>query len=331
MIRIRLPFTLKREQYSNGVNNYVPIYEHPSLADKYTELSELIGFVALNDERSQISVSDNKKVNFFPTRKIRLTVDAKKCVENGIVPRDMADQIVPYIEWEIKQNALYKNDLALLDLISTINWDRAIYTANPSSLLSFLGTDQYFHQQGMVYKFMPVKADNYYQNLGGVDPVRTYEIFTDCKWGNLNDPAVTVDRESDRNSRLPRQNYLRAAEAFMIRGDKAKAIELLDVCQKYFPDSKISYDLMMIPFADVYYGAGEIDKGNAIVSRLLDIYSDDLRYYKTVRRAFVQEHYAEDIDRDLRILRSVSQMAKENKQTDLAAKADEALAKYKGQ
>jgi hypothetical protein len=326
-----LPFTLKKEQYNNGVNNYIPIYEHPSLADKYTELSELIGFVALNDERSQISVSDNKKVNYFPTRKIRLTVDAKKCVENGIVPREMADKIVPYIDWEIKQNALYKNDLAVLDFISTINWDRAIYTANPSSLLNFLGLDQYFHQQGMVYKFMPVKADNYYQSLGGVDPDKTYEIFTDCRWGNLNDPAVTVDRESNRNSRLPRQNYLRAAETFLTRGDKAKAIELLDVCQKYFPDSKISYDLMMIPFADVYYGAGETDKGNTIVSRLIDIYSDDLRYYKTVRRTFVQEHYAEDIDKDLRIIRSLSQMAKENKQTDLAAKADDAVAKYKGQ
>jgi hypothetical protein len=326
-----LPFTLKKEQYNNGINNYVPIYEHPSLADKYTELSELIGFVALNDERSQISVSEGKKVNYFPTRKIRMTVDAKKCIENGIVPRELADKIVPYIDWEIKGNALYKNDLAVLDFISTINWDRAIYTANPSSLTNILGIDQYMHQEGMVYKFMPVKADNYYQGLGGVNPDKTYEIFTSCRWGNLNDPSVTVDRESDRNSRLPRQNYLRAAETFLNRGDKAKAIDLLDVCQKFFPDSKIQYDLMMIPFADVYYGAGAIDKGNAIVSRLIDIFSDDLRYYKTVRPSFVQEHYTEDIDKDLRIMRSLSQMARENKQNDLAARAEEVAAKYRGQ
>jgi hypothetical protein len=325
-----LPFTLKKEQYNNGINNYVPIYEHPSLKDKYTELSELINFVALNDERSQIAVSADKKVNYFPTRKVRLTVDAKKCVENGIVPREMADKIVPYIEWEIKQNALYKNDLALLDFLSTINWDRAIYTANPSSLTNILGIDQYWHEQGMVYKFMPVKADNYYQGLGGVDPDKTYEIFTNCRWGNLNDPSVTVDRESDRNCRLPRQNYLRAAETFLNRGEKAKAIELLDVCQNFFPDSKISYDLMMIPFADVYYGAGEIEKGNGIVSRLIEIYSDDLRYYKTVRPSFVQEHYSEEIDKDLRILRSLSQMAKENKQDDLVKKAEDAAATYRG-
>ena len=325
-----LPFILKKSQYDNGINNYIPIYEHPSLADKYTELSELIGFVALDDDRSKISVSGGRKINYLPSRKIRLTVDARKCVENGIVPKEMADKIVPYIEWEIKQNALYKNDLAVLDFIAAINWERSIYTANPSSLTGILGIDEYMHQEGMVYKFMPVKADNYYQSLGGVNPDKTYEVFTNCRWGNLNDPDVTVDRESNRNCRLPRQNYLRAAETFIARGKKEKAIKLLDTCQYFFPDSKIQYDLMMIPFADVYYSAGEIEKGNAIISRLIDIFSDDLRYYKTVNASFVKEHYMDAIERNMRVMRSLSQLAKENHQDDLAAKADNAVTAFKG-
>jgi hypothetical protein len=326
-----LPFMLKKEQYDNGINNYIPIYEHPSLEDKYTELSELIGFVALDDDRSKISVSGGKKINYLPSRKVRLTVDARKCVENGIVPREMADKIVPYIEWEIKQNALYKNDLAVLDFIASINWERSIYTANPSSLTNILGIDQYMHQEGMVYKFMPVKADNYYQGIGGVNPDKTYEIFTNCRWGNLNDPNVTVDRESDRNSRLPRQNYLRAAETFLMRGEKEKAVKLLDTCQYFFPDSKIPYDLMMIPFADIYYNAGEIEKGNAIVSRLIEIFGDDLRYYKTVKASFVQKYYLDAIERNLRVMRNLSQMAKENGQDDLATRADDAVTAFRSE
>jgi hypothetical protein len=325
-----LPFTLNKSQYENGINNYIPIYEHPSLENKYTELSELIHFVSLDDDGAKISVSGGKKINYLPSRKVRITVDAKKCVENGIVPRELADKIVPYIEWDIKQNALYKNDLAVLDFISTINWDRAIYTANPSSLTNFFDVDQYFHQEGMVYKFMPVKADNYYEGLGGVNPDKTYEVFTNCRWGNLNDPDVTVDRESYRNSRLPRQNYLRAAETFLARGDKEKAIKLLDTCQYFFPDSKIPYDLMMIPFADVYYSAGETEKGNAIVSRLIDVFADDLRYYKTVDAGFVQQYYMDAIDRNIRVMKSLSQLAKEKHQDDLAAKADLAVSVFKG-
>ncbi|MCU0371553.1 MAG: DUF2723 domain-containing protein, partial [Bacteroidales bacterium] len=320
-----LPFTLSREQYNNGVNNYIPIYEHPSLENKYTELSELISFIAMDDDRSKISVSGGKKINYLPSRKVRLTVDAKKCVDNGIVPREMADRIVPYIEWEIKQNALFKNDLAVLDFLSNLNWERAIYTANPSSLTSFLNIDEYLHQEGMVYKFMPVKADNYYQGIGGVNPDKTYEIFINTRWGNLNDPDVNVDRESNRNSRLPRQNYLRAAETFLNRGEEAKAVELLDKCISYFPDNKIPYDMMLIPFAEIYYGADETEKANAIIGRLIDIYADDLRYFQTVKPGFVEKFYMDSIERNVRMLRSLSQLAKMNGQEDLSERADLAI------
>jgi hypothetical protein len=319
-----LPFTLKKSLYDNGVNSYIPIYEHPSLENKYTELSDLIQFVSSDDKRSKISVGGGNKMNYFPTRKIRLTVDAKKCVENGIVPKELADKIVPYIEWDIKENALYKNDLAVLDILATNNWERAIYTANPSSLTSFLDIDEYLHQEGMIYKFMPVKADNYYQGLGGVNADKTYENFMDTQWGNLNNPKVDVDRESMRNSRLPRQNYLRAAETFLQRGDKQKAVDLLDKCQYYFPDKQVPYDLMMIPFAEIYYGADAKDKANAVLQRLIEIYGDDMRYFRELGKSFVQDHYSNTLDKDIRVLRSISQLAKSNGETELASKADEA-------
>ncbi len=322
----KLPFTLSREQYDNGVNNYIPIYEHPSLAGKYTELSELIAFVASEREGSKMPISGNRKINFFPSKKVRLTVDARKCLENGIVPPEMADRIVPYIEWEIRQNALFKNDLAVLDFLASSNWERALYTANPNSLTSFLDIDKYLHQEGMVYKFMPVLADNYYEGIGGVNADKTYEVFINTSWGNLNKPGVNVDRESDRNSRLPRQNYLRAAETFLMNGEKEKAVELLDKCIYYFPDNKVQYDMMMIPFAELYYSADEIEKANAVVSRLIDIYGDDLRYYSELRPSFVEQHYSNAADRTIRILRNLSQLARMNKQDDLAARADEAIA-----
>jgi hypothetical protein len=271
-------------------------------------------------------ISGNKKINFFPSRKVRLTVDARKCVENGIVPPEMADRIVPYIEWEIKQNALFKNDLAVLDFLATNNWERALYTANPNSLAGFLDIDKYLHQEGMVYKFMPVIADNYYEGIGGVNADKTYDVFINTSWGNLNKPSVNVDRESDRNSRLPRQNYLRAAETFLMNGEKFKAVELLDKCIYYFPDNKVQYDMMMIPFAELYYSAEEIEKANAVVSRLIDIYGDDLRYYSGLKPGFAEQHYSNSIDRTIRILRNLSQLARMNKQDDLAARADDAIA-----
>jgi hypothetical protein len=151
-----------------------------------------------------------------------------------------------------------------------------------------------------------------------------------CPWGNLNDPDVEIDRESDRNSRLPRQNYLRAAETFMMRGDKEKAIALLDRCLEYFPDSKIQFDMLMIPFAEMYYSSENIEKGNFVAGRLIEIYADDLRYYGSLKPSFVNRYYKESADRMVRLLRNLSQMTRDYEQEDLALKADDAISKFSG-
>jgi hypothetical protein len=162
-----------------------------------------------------------------------------------------------------------------------------------------------------------------------VNPDKTYEVFTNCKWGNLNDPGVNVDRESNRNSRLPRQNYLRAAETFLMRGDKEKAVELLNTCLEFFPDNKIPYDMMMIPFVETYYQAEEKGKAGEIAGRLIEIYGDDLRYYNTLKPAFVEKNYKESAERSIRILRNISQLTKMYGDNELSAKADEMIASFR--
>jgi len=323
-----LPFTLAYDQYENGVNNYVPVMEHPSLQDKYTELSDLISFVADKDDRTKLSIGGDQKINYFPAKKVRLTVDSAKCVDNGIVPRELADRIVPYIDWEINQRALYKNDLAVLDFLATSNWERALYLANPSSLKDVLGIDNYMHQEGMVYKFMPVRAENMISGIGGVYAEKSYDVLMNCTWGNLNHPDVTVDRESYRNSRLPRQNFLRTAEALAVKGEVEKAVAILDTCMYFFPDSKIQYDVLMIPFAEMYYTAGEMEKANSIVSRLIEIFGDDLRYYGSLDPAFRKKYYETEYQRNLSYMDKLSEMAAETGQKDLQDRADTFLNLY---
>jgi hypothetical protein len=323
-----LPFTLSYEQYENGVNNYIPVVEHPSLKDKPTELRDLITFVASEDEGSKLPLTGNRKINYFPAKKVRLTVDSAKCVDNGIVPLELADKIVPYIEWEIRQNALYKNDLMVLDFLATSNWERALYLANPSSLNEIMGIDRFIHQVGMVYKFMPVPATNYISGIGGVSADKSYEILKDCVWGNLQDPDVHVDRESYRNSRLPRQNFLRTAEALIIEGEAEKAVELIDTCLYFFPDDKIRYDVLMIPFAELYYNAGEIEKGNAVSSRLLDIFGDDMRYYGSLDTEFANTYYREEIQRNLSYIDRLREVTEDNGQADLSERAETILNLY---
>ncbi len=318
-----LPLTLTYDQYQNGVNDAVVFYN--TNFEGRAELKQVIDFIASDDERTKLTLNSGDKINFSPTKKFKLTIDSADILKKGVVPESMADKIVPVIEWDVKQSYLYKNDLMLLDLIATNNWKRPIYFANPSSMSKVLGVEQYCHLEGFVYKFMPVKADNFVSGVGGIDADTSYNILMNkCKWGNLNDPKVYVDRESYRNAIIPKQNFMRVAEALEEKGEKEKAIALLDRCLEAFPDSKITFDMYMIPFADVYYEAGAIDKGNAITERVFEIYLQNIDYYNSLDEHFLK-YYESDYNQAIGVIQRLSMMAKMNKQTELQQKIDSAF------
>jgi len=287
-----LRFKLTPEQYNKGVNDFIPFVDRAG--GLQIELSELIDFIADESERSKVALQSGESINYFPTRKVRLTVDSLKALQSGIVPAYMADRIVPVVEWEIKSNYLYKNDLMLLDFLGSNNWERPLYFASPSSVNKVLGIDKYCHQTGVIYKFIPVLADDYIPGLGGVDTDASYDILMNkCKWGNLNQPGVYVDPESYRNSMMHKQNYMRLAQALAGKGKKTEAIAVADRCVREFPNEKMTFDYYMLPLAEVYYQSGATVKGNNFMRTVAGIYIENLNYYNSVSPEF-SSYYEED-------------------------------------
>ena len=315
-----LPFTLSYDQYQNGVNNAVVFY-NTNLKDN-VELKQVIDFIANEDERTKLSLTSGEKINFSPTKSFKLTIDSAMMVNKGLVPEHMQDKIVPEIKWSVRQNYLYKNDLMLLDIIATNNWERPVYFANPGSISKVLDVDQYCHLEGFVYRFLPVKAANYIEGVGGVNEEKTYDLFMNkCVWGNLKDPHVYVDRESYRNSIIPKQNFMRTAKAMVKNGENGKAIELLDKCLEEFPDEKITFDMYMIPFIEVYYDAGAVDKANAVSRRVFDIYNQNLEYYYSLDDKLAK-YYESEYNQALGVIQQLSMMARSNKQDEYYQEID---------
>ncbi len=311
-----LTFTLTREQYNKGINEYIPYFSRGEITER-VELKDLINFIADESARSKVTLNSGEKINYFPTRKLKLTVDSARAVQSGIVPAYMASSVVPVIEWDVRSNYLYKNDLMLLDFLATSNWERPLYFASPSSVSKVLDIDKYCHQTGVVYKFIPVPAEDYVPGLGGVDSEASYDILMNkCKWGNLNQPGINVDRESYRNSMMPKQNYLRLAQALQRKGKNAEAVAVLDHCQEVFPNNKITFDYYMLPMGEVYYKAGEIEKGNSFIRTLATIYIENLNYYNSVSPAFAS-FYHEDSMQSYAVLSRIWDWAEQYGQRQL--------------
>ena len=316
----RLPFTLTPEQYNKGVNQYVPFFDR-NIKGR-TELKDVINFIASENEQTKVGLQGGGKINYLPTKRLKLTVDSAAVIDNGLVPADRASEIVPVIEWDIKQNALYKNDLMFLDFLSSNNWERPIYFANPSVMSKVIGIDEYCHLDGIVYKFLPIKAKDHIAGLGGVDIDGTYNLLINkAKWGKLNEDGVAVDRESKRNSAIAKQDYIRLATSLLMENKNDSAIVVLDKCLEFFPVNKFPIDYYMIPVANIYYQAGAVEKGNTIVNLLVERYCDDLDYYNSLDSKRIKT-FDQEMQQAIAIIQQLGQLAKQNKQTELSSQID---------
>ncbi|MBE0664016.1 MAG: DUF2723 domain-containing protein [Bacteroidales bacterium] len=314
-----LPFTISNEQYGRGSNDAVYFWDRG--LQGHRELKELINFVASDADHTKVTLG-GRRMSYFPTKKIKITIDRDAVLANGIVPAHMADHIEPELSWEVKPNAIYRNDLMLLDFLATSNWTRPLYFTSPSGILEALNLEEYIHLEGFVYKLMPVKADHYVRGLGGINVEATYDaLMNKAKWGNINDPRVTVDRESMRNSMFPRQNFMRLAQALLDENRIDSAVAVADRFVEIFPNDKFPFDRFTTPFTEVYYEAGMFEKGNELVRTIANNYMADIDYYDNQRPA-VAAYFGEDREIAMIMLQRLSMSARVYDQPEVAEEID---------
>ena len=315
----KVPLSIPPGKYNKGVNSYT--YIIPKLKGVY-ELNQVIDFIKSDEASTKHKMPNGEIINYMPTRSVKLTMDSTDLVNRGVVPADKAHLIPKEIKWTVGGSGLQKNDLMLLDFIATNNWERPIYFANTSSVKKVLGLDEYMHLEGFVYRLLPYKAEGYIGGMGGVNADKSYDLLVNkAKYGNLELDEVNVDRESARESRLPKNNLKRLADLLIEKGEMDKAIEALDTYQKYFPHHKVPYDMFMVYFAESYYRAGATEKANELLDTLYEFYVSDLNYINSLAPE-KKKLLVNDQKTALGVLQLMANYTAKNKQFELARKSD---------
>ncbi len=324
----KLPFTLKPSQYNTATNDLILYYDKRKGAVKYRELADYIKMIAEENPAINQKIGKDAEVPFFDTKNFRITVDSAYIVKNNLVPQSMKNRIVKSIDWTIKKNYLYKNDLMLLDFIATNNWKRPVYFINPSTVSSVLDIDKYCHLEGFAYRFLPVKANNYIENVGGINADRAYDVLVNkCKWGNLANPDVYVDRDSYNMGLVSRNHFARLSNALTNLGKKDSAVKVLDFCNQVLPQEKMPHDVYSLAFVQSYYIANAFEKGNIISDHIADYYDKYLEYYYSLDKKRIQ-FVKSDMQQALAILQRLIQLANEFEQKKQSEKLTLLLNKY---
>ena len=325
-----VPFSMNWNQYKEGTRDYVYFIPDSALCkpNKFYDLKQLMSFVSSDDPQTKFQ-SSRGNVEYFPTKNFSLAVDKNLVLSNGTVPKYLADSIVPAVEWSCNRYGVQKADLMILDLLANNNWKRPVYFASTSGTSTYLGLDKYLRLEGLAYRVVPVKNNNI--EKGEVGAVTTDVMYNNMmnkfKWGNIQDTSLYIDETVKGLALSLRLGFSRLADALSEEGKKGEAVKVLDKCQMLFPEKNVDYNYYEFLVGQSYYNAEEFTKGNKVMNRLIDLYSQDLRYYFSFSgsKANSVDYHKQQA---LGIMQRIAQSAYSAKQEAVAKKAKEVFDKY---
>jgi hypothetical protein len=305
-----LPVSFTHDEYVGDKLDYVA---HIQKVDSRWDIKDFINFI--KHPKSTVEMQNGQTIHFYPTNKIRIPIDKNTIIQNKVVAAKFNDSIVPYIDIDIKGNAIYKNRLMMLDIVANNNWKRPIYFS-PGAFEDedYLWMKNYLQLEGMIYKLVPIKTkvekDSNPMDMGDIDADKMYSIVMKWDWGN-SDGNIYHDPETRKNSISYRSVLSRLMDKLIAEGKMDKAKNVIDLAVTKMPLEKFGYYSMVEPFAKGYYEVGETIKARQLLDKLILKYKENLNYYGTLSSA-EQMDIAIDIITDIERYRSLLQVMKEN-------------------
>ena len=185
-----------------------------------------------------------------------------------------------YINIEGKQ-AIYRQELMLLELINNINednWQRPLHfatTITPSLYMNLQDTN--FSLNGLTYQVVPGTP-----LYNGVNLDVAYETMVNkFKWGGLeNDPEVYMDETSRRLLSTYRLYFSHLIEALIDAEENEKALNALNKVTTMIPQSAVSYGTDGVLYARSYYQIGEAEKAEALISEIENRLNANINWFE---------------------------------------------------
>ncbi len=205
--------------------------------DKYYDLYDIMKNYVGSDDKDKTQSIDNENsdfINTFPVKKFYIPVD------RNLILRDESlkskDSIPAQIQFEITKSTLYKNDLAVLNIIAANKWKRPIcFTSNYG--LDGVGLSKNLRRDGLTYRLVPF--DN--PEING--DWMMDKLINKFSSGNADKPGVYFDEENRRHLLGMRGAYAELAGYLATNNRKEDARKVLDKIDKMMLQENFPYGL----------------------------------------------------------------------------------------
>lgn len=271
--------------------NQIGIVDKPDYVAKYgTDLATALKFVR---EGPQAQLR-GYKVNYLPTRNLSVPVDTNKVRANGTVLP--GEKVIPRLNFKLSGDFITKDELVILDIIASNNWDRPIYFARTVTPDKTLGLSKYLRPEGMAMRLVPASNVK-------INPELTYShIMKRWDWGNADKKVFHLEETGMRTAAMLRSTILGELAVPLIneaeelrrsaRGaDSLNQISMADqklaLAERLVDTSLIVFPERVVPIVEVadaynyarlYYEIGNKEKGLKFAQHFLFTLESDLAY-----------------------------------------------------
>lgn len=265
-----LPITWTRDQYIQGTRDAA--YVFPLTKDSI-DLNTALNFVRSDDPKFKKIPGINQELDYIPADKLYYKVDS---VAGAKILGGKTDGMVDRMMINLAgKNALGKQELTILDMLQTNNFERPMYYAITVSPDQFVNLDGYFEQTGLAYQVVPKNANK------AVNTDKMYDnVMNKFKWGGVDKPGVYIDENVMRMCKSYRMMlFNKLAEALVKEGKNDKALNVLDKCMQVLPPENVPLDYTALSTGELYYVLGQKEKAEEIFTGIADNMMRNINWY----------------------------------------------------
>ena len=271
-----LPISWQPEDYVQGTRDAAYIFP---LTEKSIDLKTALDFVRSNDPKFKKIPGISQALDYIPSQTITYAVDSAAVVAQGALDPAYLPFMQPELTIDLKgKDVLGKQELIILDMLQTNNWNRPIYYAITVSPDQFVKLDPYFQQTGMAYQIVPMATQG---TVRAINTERMYDnVMHKFKWGGVNTPGIYLDENVMRMCKSYRiALFSKLAAALIAEGKNEQAVEVLDKGMEVLPPVNVPLDYSALSMGELYYQLGEKEKAEAIYTGIADNAMRNVNWY----------------------------------------------------
>lgn len=291
-----IKLTISEEAYRGDTRNAVSTMND---RNRPTPLDQALRYIGeIKDDRT--------RSNPLPSTELFIPIDRQRALQSGLVSPEDTGKIVDRIPITMKNvtrdySYLSKDELAVLDIIMSNLYDRAVYFSVTCREDRLMGLQDYTQLEGLGLRIIPVRTPSnrnfFIYGSGRVATDKVYDrVMNKWRWGNFDKMELFVDNSYGASLQAQKMIIWRTTQELIQQGENEKAENLTDQYFEAFPHFNFPYDARTLVHINFYAQVGAMEKAKEHLRIMATEMADWMDFFASVDPHVIEAGFQAEFD-----------------------------------